>query len=69
MTSLQGLPECTRTTVSWNENATERTAGWRSENGARPPRDIVVINDDISADEALRFARSGTSLLWRGDFQ
>lgn len=56
------------TTVSWNENGTQRTASWRSENGAPTPRGIVVISDDISADKALRLARSGTSLLWRGDF-
>lgn len=56
------------TTVSWSDKGTERTAGWRAENGATPPRDIVVIDDDIAADSALRMARSGTGLLWRGDF-
>lgn len=33
------------TTVSRNENDTQRTAFWRSENGAPAPRDIVVISD------------------------
>lgn len=56
------------TTVSWRENGTDRTAGWRSENGAPPPRDLVTITDDIAADKALRMLRSGTGLLWRGDF-
>ena len=56
------------TTVRWSENDTERTAGWRSENGAVPPRDIVVVDDNITADSALRMARSGVGLLWRGDF-
>lgn len=55
-------------TVSWREKGEDRTAGWRSENGAPPPRGIVVIHDDIAADTALRLARSGTALLWRGDF-
>lgn len=55
-------------TVSWSEKGMERTAGWRAENGATPPREIVVIDDDIAADSALRMARSGTGLLWRGDF-
>ena len=54
--------------VSWTENGVQRTASWRSENGARPPKDIVVIDDDVSADTALRLARSGSGLLWRGDF-
>ena len=27
-----------------------------------------MIDDDIAADSALRMARAGTGLLWRGDF-
>ncbi|MDV8002780.1 class I SAM-dependent methyltransferase [Rhodococcus sp. IEGM 1408] len=57
------------TTVSWTENDTQRTARWRSENAAPAPTGIVVITDDIAADKALRIARRGSSLLWRGDFQ
>ncbi|MEB8324568.1 class I SAM-dependent methyltransferase [Dietzia kunjamensis] len=56
------------TTVSWREKGEGRTARWHSENGASPPRDIVVIHDDIAADKALRMIRRGTGLLWRGDF-
>ena len=56
------------TAVTWIEDGTERRAGWRPENGATPPREIVVIDDDIAADSALRMARAGTGLLWRGDF-
>lgn len=56
------------TAVSWTENGTQWTGHWRSENGAPAPRDIVVITDDISADKAHRLARSGSGLLWRGDF-
>lgn len=56
------------TTVSWTENGVERRAGWRPENGATPPRDMVVVDDDIAADAALTLARSGTGILWRGDF-
>ena len=29
----------------------------------------VVVRDDLSADAALRLARSGVTLLWRGDFR
>ena len=56
------------TAITWSEGGTQRRAGWRPENGAKPPRDIVVIDDDIAADSALRIARAGTGLLWRGDF-
>lgn len=55
-------------TVSWSEGSTQRSAGWRPENGAKPPREVVVIDDDIAADDALRMARAGTGILWRGDF-
>ena len=56
------------TTVSWSEGGRERRAGWRPGNGAPPPREITVVDDDIAADSALRMARDGTALLWRGDF-
>lgn len=56
------------TAITWIEGGTRRRAGWRPENGAKPPRDIVVIDDDIAADSALQMARAGTGLLWRGDF-
>lgn len=66
--SSPAAPGSPVTTVSWREKGEDRTAGWRSENGASPPRDIVVIHDDIAADKALRMIRRGTGLLWRGDF-
>ncbi|MFI2475930.1 methyltransferase [Nocardia xishanensis] len=55
-------------TVSWTENGTTRTARWRSANGTSAPARVVVIDDRVSANAALRLARSGSGLLWRGDF-
>ena len=55
-------------TVSWTENGVRRTALWHAENGAPVPPRIVVIDDRIAASAALRLARSGSGLLWRGDF-
>lgn len=66
--SSPAAPGSPVTTVSWREKGEGRTARWHSENGASPPRDIVVIHDDIAADKALRMIRRGTGLLWRGDF-
>ncbi|MBA0051528.1 class I SAM-dependent methyltransferase [Streptomyces sp. AJS327] len=54
--------------VRWIEDGEERTAAWRSESGARPPRRIVVADDRTRADEAYKLACEGTALLWRGDF-
>ncbi|UTM47191.1 methyltransferase [Glutamicibacter mysorens] len=56
------------TIVNWTESGAQRTARWRAENGASAPSVIVVIDDQTSATVALRLARSGSGLLWRGDF-
>ncbi|WP_166351606.1 methyltransferase [Phytoactinopolyspora limicola] len=56
------------TTASWSEDGTRRTALWRAENGGSVPARIVAVDDQISASAALRLARSGSGLLWRGDF-
>jgi SAM-dependent methyltransferase len=64
-TSAQPAPA----TLHWTENGVERHADWRSENGAPPPRRVVVADDTMSADAAYRLACEGTALLWRGDFQ
>ncbi|MFF2554185.1 methyltransferase [Nocardia sp. NPDC058058] len=55
-------------TISWTENDTVHTARWHSENGTPAAAHIVVIDDRTTANHALRLARSGTGLLWRGDF-
>ncbi|WP_037362003.1 methyltransferase [Amycolatopsis orientalis] len=55
-------------TVQWTENGTTHSARWHSENGTPPPRRIVVADDRLTAAAALRFARAGTGMLWRGDF-
>jgi methylase of polypeptide subunit release factors len=55
--------------VSWTEAGETRSARWRSESGAPPPKRIVIADDRIAADAAYRLACEGTALLWRGDFQ
>ena len=55
--------------VSWTERGELRTARWRSETGAPPPKRVVVADDQMKADMAFRLACEGTALLWRGDFQ
>lgn len=55
-------------TVQWTENGTTRTARWHSGTGTPPPGRIVVVDDRLTAAAALRFARAGTGMLWRGDF-
>ena len=55
--------------VCWTEDGQARSARWRSERGALPPKRVVLADDTLSADAAYRLACEGTALLWRGDFQ
>ncbi len=54
--------------VRWTDEGRERTAPWRSERGAPPPRKVVVADDTTKADDAYALACQGVALLWRGDF-
>lgn len=56
-------------TVTWTEHGTPRSTRWHSEHGAAAPARIAVVGDEISTSTALRLARAGVGLLWRGDFQ
>jgi len=55
-------------TISWTEAGQARSARWRSERAAPPPRRVVLADDTMAADTAYRLACEGTGLLWRGDF-
>ncbi len=55
--------------IHWTEAGKERSAHWQSENGAHPPKRVVVADDTMKADAAYRLACEGTAILWRGDFQ
>ena len=62
-------PDLPASTLNWTEAKHPRSALWRSERGAAPPRRVVLADDTLSADSAYRMACEGTGLLWRGDFQ
>ncbi|HRK78650.1 MAG TPA: class I SAM-dependent methyltransferase [Thiobacillus sp.] len=63
------MPDTIDPVVNWTEADASRSARWRSEGGAPPPRRVMVIDDRLTADAAFRLASEGTALLWRGDFQ
>ena len=56
------------TEIRWEEAGEQRSALWRSESGWEPPRRVVIADDTLTADVAYRLAKSGTGMLWRGDF-
>jgi len=56
-------------TLHWTESGQARSALWRSERGAPPPKRVVLADDTMTADAAYHLACEGTALLWRGDFQ
>ena len=62
-------PDMAQPVLHWTEDKQARTALWRSERGAVPPKRVVLADDTLSADNAYRMACEGTGLLWRGDFQ
>ncbi|WP_037317671.1 methyltransferase [Amycolatopsis orientalis] len=41
---------------------------WLTTIGTNPPHHVVEVGDELTADEALRLAMSGTGLAWHGDF-
>jgi len=55
--------------IRWQTGDTEHSARWHSEGGWPAPRRVVVVDDTLTADAAYRLAKSGTGLLWQGDFQ
>lgn len=63
------MSDASETLITWSEAGETRTARWRSERAAPPPRRVEVVDDRLSADAAFRLASEGTALLWRGDFQ
>ena len=55
-------------TIRWPESGSEAGMRWRSESGFQPPQKIVIGDDRMTADAAVRLASEGSSILWRGDY-
>jgi len=56
--------------LSWHDPGTLelRHARWLSADDRRPPDDVVVVDDALTADRALELAESRRGLLWSGDY-
>lgn len=55
-------------TICWTESGAESCMRWRSESGFPPPAKVVIGDDRMTADAAVRLASEGASILWRGDY-
>jgi SAM-dependent methyltransferase len=55
--------------IHWVEGGHNHQARWRSHTDAPPATRVVVIDGQMTADEAYGLACQGMALLWRGDFQ
>jgi hypothetical protein len=67
--ALTTEPKQSLETITWSEAGRTHSAIWRAENGASPPKRVMVVDDTVTADSAYRLACEGTALLWRDDFQ
>ena len=54
--------------IHWTESGSEFAMRWRSESGFSVPQRVVVGDDRMTADAALRLTSEGSSILWRGDY-
>lgn len=61
-------PAASPLTVEWAGAAGMQRACWIAPAGVLPPKRIVEVDDQISADAAYRLVCEGTALLWRGDY-
>ena len=55
--------------VFWLDGSQRNQARWRSEAGLPAPEKVILADDRLKADAALRLAREGASILWQGDYQ
>ncbi len=54
--------------IHWTESDSERSMRWRSESGSLPPQRVVIADDKMTADAAVRLSSEGSAMLWRGDY-
>ncbi|MGK0715420.1 methyltransferase [Leucobacter sp. W1153] len=58
----------TAAAVTWTHLGARHTATWWSTNDRPAPKDLVVVDDRLTAAQAVRYAAQGTAMLWLGDF-
>lgn len=54
--------------IHWTESGSELAMRWRSESGFSVPQKVIIGDDRLTADAAVRLTSEGSSILWRGDY-
>ncbi|MGO1727514.1 MAG: methyltransferase [Glutamicibacter ardleyensis] len=67
-TAIEHSPNIADQTLSWEHQGTHTSAHWWSANARPAPKNVVVVDDRLTADTAMRNAARGTAMLWLGDF-
>ncbi|MGP4991181.1 hypothetical protein ACTXI8_12100, partial [Glutamicibacter ardleyensis] len=67
-TAIEHSPNIADQTLSWEHQGTHISAHWWSANARPAPKNVVVVDDRLTADTAMRNAARGTAMLWLGDF-
>jgi predicted RNA methylase len=55
--------------IEWEHLSIQYKSSWYSEAGLPVPQKILLIDDTITAKQAIEFARQHIGLLWIGDYQ
>jgi hypothetical protein len=55
--------------IEWEYLSIQYKSSWYSEAGLPVPQKILLIDDTITAKQAIEFARQQIGLLWIGDYQ
>ena len=54
--------------MHWTESGRDVSMRWRSESASPPPKRVVIGDDRMTADVAVRLTSEGSAILWRGDY-
>jgi methylase of polypeptide subunit release factors len=55
--------------LEWDHRQESYKYRWYSEAEQAPPEELILIDDTITANQALAHARQGIGMLWVGDYQ
>src|SRR4051794_17694171 len=54
--------------LTWEHRGESFNATWCSANNRPTPKKYVVVDDRLTAVQAMKYAAQGTAMLWLGDF-